>query len=155
SVSGAGGLNQTLTVSYTDNTNAGTAHASATYVGDDNHTASNDAQTFTIEKAASATSVSCPANTTYAGSAQTPCTATATGAGGLNETLPVTHTDNTNTGTAHASASYAGDDNHTASNDAQTFTIEKAASLTSVSCPAAALTYNGSAQTHCTAPANG
>ena len=125
-VTGAGGLNETLTVTHTDNTNAGTAHASASYAGDDNHTGSNDSQTFKIEKAGSVTSVTCPASTTYTGSAQTPCTATVTGAGGLNETLTVTHTDNTNAGTAHASASFAGDDNHTGSNDSQTFQIDKA-----------------------------
>jgi hypothetical protein len=50
-VTGAGGLSQSLTVTHTDNTNAGTAHAAASFAGDDNHTGSNDAQTFSIDKA--------------------------------------------------------------------------------------------------------
>ena len=45
-----------------------------------------------------------------------------------------TYTDNTNTGTGHALASFAGDDNHSGSSDTQNFQIEKAASATSVTC---------------------
>ena len=52
SVSGAGGLSQTLTVSYSENTNAGTATALASYAGDANHLGSSDSKTFTIDKAA-------------------------------------------------------------------------------------------------------
>ncbi len=40
-----------LTVSYTDNTNAGTATANASFVGDANHLGSSDSETFTIGKA--------------------------------------------------------------------------------------------------------
>jgi hypothetical protein len=50
-VTGAGGLNQSLAVSYSNNTNAGTASASATFAGDANHTGSSDSKTFTISKA--------------------------------------------------------------------------------------------------------
>src|SRR4030095_6753183 len=60
---------------------------------------------FTINKAASVTVVSCPASVTYTGAAQSPCTATVTGAGGLNQVLTVAYTNNTNAGTANASAS--------------------------------------------------
>src|SRR5207245_9924286 len=43
---------QTLTVSYSENTNAGTATALASYAGDANHQGSSDSKTFTIDKAA-------------------------------------------------------------------------------------------------------
>ncbi len=104
-VTGAGGLNEALTVGYTDNLNAGLATASASYPGDANHTGSNDSKNFTIDPAESITEVSCPANETYTGSAIEPCTANATGAGGLNEVLTVGYTDNFNAGLATASAS--------------------------------------------------
>src|SRR4029453_14773734 len=116
--------------------NAG-SYAVVASLANANYTASDASGTLVIAKAASTTSISCPATALiYNGSARTPCTASVTGAGGLDETLTVTYTDNTNPGTAHASASFAGDDNHTGSSDAATLTIEKAPSLTSVSCPA-------------------
>jgi hypothetical protein len=119
------------------------AQAFASYAGDANHTISNDSATFAIEKASSAAAVTCPASTTYTGSAQTPCEGKATGAGGLNQTLTVSYTDNTNAGTAQASASFAGDANHTASSDSKTFTIAKATSTVFVTW--VAWTYDGTA----------
>ena len=50
----------------------------------------------------------------------------ATGASGLTESLAVTYADNTDAGIASASASFAGDANHTASSGSTTFTIAKA-----------------------------
>ena len=152
-VIGAGGLSETLTVSYTDNTAAGTATASASYAGDTNHEVSSDTETFVIGKAASTTTVTCTAGATftYTGSALTPCTATVIGAGGLSETLTVSYTDNTAAGTATASASYAGDTNHEVSSNTETFVIGKAASTTTVTCTAGPFTYTGSALTPCTA----
>jgi len=47
-VTGAGGLNQSLAVSYTSNTYPGTASADASYVGDSNHTSSSNSKTFSI-----------------------------------------------------------------------------------------------------------
>src|SRR5206468_374066 len=218
-VTGAGGLSQTLTADYTNNVNVGTATASASFAGDANHTASSDSKTFQINKAAvtatagggsaaydgltkspsacavtgaytgdltcanspasvgpaagtttiapvvngtgltnfditlvngsftinaasSVTAVSCPASVTYNGSAQTPCTATVTGAGGLSQTLTPTYTDNVNVGTATASASYAGDANHTGSSDSKTFQINKAAVTATAGSGTA--TYDGS-----------
>jgi len=191
-VTGAGGLNQPLSVTYTDNTNAGTATASASYAGDSNHTGSsgsanftigqavgtvalgnltqtytgselaplatttppdlavtwtgapqtnagsyqvtvtvNDSNymgtatgTFTIAQAPSTVTVSCPASVIYTGSAQTPCTAAVTGAGGLSQSLPViSYENNINVGTATASASWDGDANHNGSSDIRTFLI--------------------------------
>src|SRR5439155_1613903 len=155
-VTGAGGLNQSLTVSYTNNVNAGTATASASFAGDGNHTNSSDSKTFTVGKASSTTAVSCSAGPfTYDGTAQTPCSATVTGAGGLNQSPTVSYTNNVNAGMATASASFAGDDNHTGSSDSNTFTIGKASSTTAVSCSAGPFTYDGTAQTPCSATVTG
>jgi hypothetical protein len=119
-------LNESLLVSYGDNVNAGTVTASASYAGDANHHGSSDTKSFTIDKAGSTTLVTCPPSVIYNGAAHTPCTATVTGAGGLNESSTVTYTDNTFAGTATASASYAGDANHTGSSHSTTFVIDKA-----------------------------
>jgi hypothetical protein len=70
--------------------------------------------------------VTCPASVTYSGVAQTPCTASVTGVGGLNQSLTVGYSNNTNAGTATGSASYAGDLNHSASSGSKNFTIDKA-----------------------------
>ncbi len=123
---GVGGLSQSLTVSYANNTDAGTATATATYAGDTNHEASTGSVTFTIAKATSTTTVTCPTGVVYTGSALTPCSATVTGVSGLDQTLTVSHTSNTDAGTATASASYAGDANHTGSSATTAFTIAQA-----------------------------
>src|SRR5207245_11531591 len=136
--------NQSLTVSYMNNINVGTATASVSVAGDANHTGSSASKTFTIDKASSSTLVSCPASVTYDGTAQMPCTASVTGVGGLNQALTVGYLNNTNMGTATASASFAGDANHTGSSDSKTFTIAQASSSTTVSCPAS-VPYTGAA----------
>ena len=201
-VTGAGGLSQTLTVSYTNNTNAGTASASASYAGDTTYAPSNGSGSFSINpvavtatagsltgayngsaqaplacaltgaytgglsctdnpasvgpavgsgtvtptvsggtsnfaitlvngawsitQASSTVAVNCPASVLYNGAAQAPCTATVTGAGGLSQVLTVTYTNNTNAGTATASANFTGDANHAASSNSTTFTINAA-----------------------------
>ena len=153
-VTGAGGLSQSLTVSYSANTNAGTATASATFAGDANHNGSTDSKSFTIDKASSTTVVSCPVSVTFDGSAQTPCSANVTGAGGLNQSVPVSYAANTNAGTATASATFAGDANHSGSSNSKTFTIDKATSTTIVTCPVS-VTYSGSAKTPCSANVTG
>ena len=153
-VTGAGGLSQSVPVSYTDNTGAGTATASASYDGDANHLGSSDSKTFEIAKASSSVTVSCPESVTYTGSAQEPCTASVSGAGGLSESLSVSYANNLNAGTATASASYAGDANHLASSGYATFTIDKAPSTVTVTCPASVV-FTGSPITPCTAVATG
>jgi hypothetical protein len=122
-VTGAGGLSQSLSVNHSNNTNAGTATASASYGGDANHTSSSDSRNFTINPASSTTTVTCSTTVTYNGSTQTPCSATATGVGGLNQSLVVGYSNNTNAGTAAASASFGGDANHTSSSDSRNFTV--------------------------------
>ncbi|MFQ6171430.1 PxKF domain-containing protein [Oryzobacter sp. R7] len=127
SVSGPG-LNQSLTVGYSNNTNAGTATASASYTGTANLAASSDSENFTIGQATTTVTVTCaPGPYTYTGSPITPsCTASANGPG-LDEALTVTYSDNTNAGTATASAGYAGDANHAPATGTTTFQIGKAA----------------------------
>ena len=150
------GLNQTLTVTYLNNTNAGTGTANASYPGDAGHAAATASKTFTIAKAPSTTVTTCPSSATYTGATLTPCTAQVTGAGGLNQAVsPVTYTNNTNVGTATANASFAGDANHLASTAmAKTFSITKGGSVTTITCPAS-VTYTGAALTPCTALATG
>jgi hypothetical protein len=126
SVTGPAGLDEALTVDYSDNTNAGTATASASYAGAANYEPSSDSETFEIGKATTSTAVSCPTSITHTGSALEPCSAIVTGPGGLNQGVAVSYTDNTNVGTATASATYAGADNYKPSSDSRTFTITTA-----------------------------
>ncbi len=89
----------------------------------------DDAGSVDIEigMAASTTTVTCPASVTYTGDPQTPCSASVTGAGGLNQVLPVVgYTGNTAVGTATAFAGFGGDANHYPSGDSTTFEITKA-----------------------------
>src|SRR5207249_7560551 len=99
----AGGLSLTPTPAYTDNTTVGTATASYTFAGDANHDGSTSSATFTIGKAGSTTSVSCPTTaTTYTGAALAVCSATVTGAGGLSLTRTPGRRGETTGGTAAA-----------------------------------------------------
>jgi hypothetical protein len=155
-VTGVGGLSESLTPTYSSNVAAGTATASASYAGGPNHLPGSNSGTFTIDKAPSTVAVSCPAGpNVYTGSALAPCSATVTGAGGLSETLTPSYADNTNVGTATATASYAGDANHLGSSNSATFAISKAPSTVTVSCPVTATTYTGAALTPCSATATG
>jgi hypothetical protein len=109
---------------------------------------------FVINTASSTTTVTCPASVTYTGLPQTPCSAAVTGAGGLNQSLTVNYTNNTNVGTAGASASYAGDANHTGSSDSKSFTINPASvnyTITTQATFGGTITPAGST----TVPANG
>jgi hypothetical protein len=63
---------------------------------------------------------------TYDGKAQTPATVTVSGVGGLSLTPEAMYANNVNAGTATASYSFAGDENHFGSSDSQTFEIAKA-----------------------------
>ena len=122
---GAGGLSQSVAVTYENNVDAGTATASATFDGDTNHTGSSDSKTFAISPAGSVTVVTCPVSVVYVGAPLTPCSASVTGAGGFNQSLGVAYSDNLHAGTATASATFAGNANHTGSGDSKTFTIAR------------------------------
>ena len=78
-----------------------------------------------------------------------------TGADGLNLTPTPSYLNNTNAGTATASYTFAGDANHTGSNDSKTFTIGQATSTTAVSCAAGPFTFDGTAQTPCSVTVTG
>ena len=126
------------TVSYANNTNAGTATASATYAGDTNHESSGDSKTFYIAKAASSTVVSVPGGQafTYDG-LEHPATVSVTGAGGLVwAPSPVYGCGHVPKDVADsdciASYTYAGDANHNGSSGSITYAIAKAPSITTV-----------------------
>lgn len=137
-VTGAGGLVETATVTYGSNTNAGTATISASYAGAATYEASSGSGTFVIAKAPSSVVTSC-SNQTYNGGALAPCTATVTGAGGLNETVTPTYSNNTGAGTASVTALYAGDSNHETSTSVTTFAIGQVSSTTSFTASTSAL----------------
>jgi hypothetical protein len=98
-----------------------TATATGTAVA--NYNVTFVAGSFSITPAASTVTVSCPASVTSTGSALTPCTATFATADGLSGALTVSYTNNTAVGTATASATYAGDANHTGSTGTSSFSI--------------------------------
>ena len=154
-VTGAGGLSQSLTPGYAANTAVGTATSSASFAGDANHVGSSDSKTFEITKAGSTVTVTCTGGPfTYTGSPQTPCSATVTGDGGLNETVPVSYVGNVNAGTATATAEFAGSATHSGSSGSEQFTIGQATSTVTVTC-SEHVTYTGSALEPCTATATG
>ena len=128
--SGAGGLSGTLTPSYTNNTNVGTATASASYAGDANHDGSSNSANFEITKASSTVTVSFEAGPYVYRSSAFTAAASVTGIGGLSEPASVVYIgDCTNVTSANgcaAAATYAGDANHTGSSDSKSITIGKA-----------------------------
>src|SRR5262249_50720943 len=138
-------LSSLLTLTGTTHTNAATyAGDPWSFAGNSNYNSSNGTVTDVISKAATTVTVTCPASVVYTGSAQTPCTASYSGAGGLTGTLTVSYTSNTNVGTATGSASFAGDANHNAASNSANFDITKAPSTTTVTC--STVTYDGTAQ---------
>ena len=103
---------------------AGTYQVVANFAGNGNYaSASSTPVPYTIYKATSSVTVSCPAQQVYTGAGINTCTASYSGAGGLTGTITPTYTDNVNVGAATASASYGGDGNHEASSGSATFTI--------------------------------
>ena len=162
-VTGAGSLNQSLTVTYsgrngttygpstTAPTSTGDYLAAASYPGDTNHTASSGNANYSIAKGTSVVTVTAP-NATYDGNPHGG-TAQVAGAGSLDETLTVTYvgrdgttygpseTAPTAAGDYTASAAYPGDANHTASSGSADYTIALAPSEVTVTAPNA--TYDG------------
>ena len=153
-VTGAGGLNLTPVLIYTNNINAGTASASYTFAADANYAGSTGSASFTIGLAASITTVTCGPGSPYTGAAQTPCSVTVTGPGGLSLTPAPAYANNINAGTASASYTYAGDANYAGSTGSGSFTIPKAPSAVTVACTPS-VTYTGQPQAPCTAQATG
>jgi hypothetical protein len=113
------------------------------------------AQTATIQinPAPTTTAASCPTSVAYTGSALTPCSAIASGAG-LSQSLSPAYSANVNAGTATATASFAASGNYLGSNGSATFQITPASTVANVSCPAGVL-YTGAPLTPCTGSVTG
>jgi len=91
-----------------------------------NYNITSNNGSWSIAKASSSVTINCPASETYTGLAQTPCTASVTGAGGLSQSVTVNYSNNTNVGAATATAAFTGDANHNGSNNSGGFAITKA-----------------------------
>jgi hypothetical protein len=151
-VTGAGGLNQSVPVVgcvANPTTVADSCTGTATYAGDDNHTGSSASASITITKAPRTTLVTGGGTFTFDGTGH-PLTATVTGVGGLNQSVPVvgcvanpTTVADSCTGTA----TYAGDDNHAGSSASADVVIKKAATTTTVTFGPGPFVFKGSAYT--------
>ncbi|MFA9444219.1 PxKF domain-containing protein, partial [Egicoccus sp. AB-alg6-2] len=85
---------------------------------------SSDSKDFTIGKAATTTTVTCPANVMFTGSPIELCSARATGVNGLDVPAGVTYSNNTMPGTATANGSFTGSANYAPSTGSATFVID-------------------------------
>ncbi len=160
-VTGVGGLSTTVPVTYGNNVNVGTATADASYPGDANHTGSTATQaTFAITKAPSSVTVD-PLSVEYDGNPHT-TTFTVSGVGtGITQSVTWAYTGACSAAPVNvadtpctATATYAGDSNHTGNSGFNTITITKAPSTTTLSFEAGPYVYRGTAFT-ATADANG
>ena len=109
---------------------------------------------YSISQAPSVTVVSCPVFSVYDGTAQTRCTATVTGAGGLNQLVPVTYTSNIAVGVALAQANFPGDLDHTASSGTGSFLMIPAVVTATAGSYSGTFDGNAHALTACTVGAN-
>jgi probable HAF family extracellular repeat protein len=163
-VTGAGGLNQSLTVSYTGisgttydpsstaPTGAGTYTAAASYGGDINHTGSSHSQPFTITKASQTITVNAgaPTTATYNSQFTVAATASSTLAVAYSSGSPTICTNNgpvfimiSGTGTCNVKYEQTGDDNRNAAPPVtENVSAQKASTTTIVTVSNA--TYDGS-----------
>src|SRR5213076_1625541 len=150
-VTGAGSLSLTPSPSYSGGCSAAPIHvaqttptactASYSFAGDGDHTGSNDSATIVITPAASLTTVSGGGSFVFDGSAHA-ASVLVTGAGSLSLTPSPSYSGGCSAAPIHvaqttptactASYSFAGDGDHTGSNDSATIVITPAASLTKV-----------------------
>src|SRR5256712_111036 len=173
-VNGVGtGITQTVAFSYSGScTTAPTTvpqgascTARADYAGDTNHEPSYGTAAGIITKAPTTTAITV-SGAIYDGNPHGG-TAVVNGVGLSNQPVTVNYagvsatsygpstTAPTDAGTYRLRATFAGDDNHLGSQDAQTMTIAPASSTTAVSCPAGPYTYTGAAQMPCSAMVTG
>ncbi|MEP6629153.1 MAG: PxKF domain-containing protein [Lapillicoccus sp.] len=152
---GAGDFSATPTLSFTNNTNAGTASVTATYAGDGTggHLPSSKTATFTIAKAPTSLSVSCGIQV-FTGAPIEPCGISVGGVGTLTGVTSAIYTDNVNVGPASVTVSYPGDANHESATATGTFAITPAPVVVTVTCPASA-DFTGTPLTPCTATVTG
>ena len=103
-----------------------------------NFNAASNSQCFFDREGNDTTVVACTAGPfSYNGAAHEPCTATVTGAGGLNQALTVTYADNVNAGTATASCDLARRrEPYRQQRLERTSRSTQASSTTTVTCPA-------------------
>src|SRR5947199_391339 len=150
-VTGASSLSLTPSPSYSGGCSAAPIHvaqttptactASYSFAGDGDHTGSNDSATIVITPAASLTTVSGAGIFVFDGSAHA-AGVLVTGAGSLSLTPSPSYSGGCSAAPIHvaqttptactASYSFAGDGDHTGSNDSATIVITPAASLTKV-----------------------
>src|SRR5947199_158885 len=150
-VTGASSLSLTPSPSYSGGCSAAPIHvaqttptactASYSFAGDGDHTGSNDSATIVITPAASLTTVSGAGSFVFDGSAHA-ASVLVTGAGSLSLTPSPSYSGGCSAAPIHvaqttptactASYSFAGDGDHTGSNDSATIVITPAASLTKV-----------------------
>jgi hypothetical protein len=126
----------TASLVYSNNTNAGSAAADASWGGDTNHTGNTGSGGFTIGQASSTVNVIAP-DSNYTGLPYSSGSASVSGAGGLNQSLPIKYVGRNSTvygpsntapivaGDYIAQARYVGDANHDTSNNSTNFTINK------------------------------
>ena len=82
---------------------------------------------WNITRATSGVTVNCPTSVVFNGAAQTPCTATVTGAGTPGQTATVNYlNDNIDVGTVNVYATFTGDTDHTSSSNTGSFKITPA-----------------------------
>ncbi|MCA1683581.1 MAG: hypothetical protein LC708_00390, partial [Actinobacteria bacterium] len=158
SATGVGGadLAALLRLGNTTHMNAGSWTDTWTFDGNNNYMAANGTVEDKITAASSEVNVDCPESRTYTGSDIEPCTATVTGAGGLNEAVtPVIYEDNENVGDATASATYGGDANHNGDTGSGGFKITAADSTTTVTCPEGPFIYNTTEHKPCSVTVTG
>ena len=129
---GTTGSDGTVDISLPVSSAAGAYTLAGAYLGEPagGYRSSGTSSPFTINKAASKVTLSCPASVNYTGSALEPCTARVTGVAGnplddLDQPVLVTYADNTVPGTATASAVFYGDAAHTGDTGSKTFSIGK------------------------------
>src|SRR5437773_2514328 len=162
-VTGAGSLSLTPSPSYSGGCSAAPIHVAQTtptactasyrFAGDGDHPGSNDSATIVITPAASLTTVSGAGSFVFDGSAHA-ASVLVTGAGSLSLTPSPSYSGGCSVAPIHvaqttptactASYSFAGDGDHTGSNDSATIVITPAASLTTVS-GAGSFVFDGSA----------
>ena len=135
-VTGAGGLDESLDVRYADNTDAGTASASASYAGDANHEADIGLGDVRDREGSLDHRRDLPDERhLHRVCAHAVLGDRHRGRWPGRERRSRSTRNNTDAGTANASATYAGDANHEGSSDATTFAIDKADSVVGITCP--------------------
>jgi hypothetical protein len=148
SVTGVGGLNQSLTVNYSNNINAGAATASANFAGDANHSSSSNSAGFPINQASQTINFAQPVSTSLVatgGASGNPVTfSVISGPGSVSGTNGAT-LSLTGVGTVVVAANQAGNANYSA---APTVTVSiqvvNTATLTS---PTPGAVFTGTSQT--------